>query len=403
MTAIGIDLGTAYSCVGVYYNSRVNIITNDIGNRTTPSYVAFTDESILVGDEAKNQAIINPTNTIYGILGLIGRKFTDPMVRHLIKFWPFKVVSYKDEKPYVEVQFKRQKQLFSPEAIIAMILIKMKTIAESYLNQKVTDAVISVPADFGTNQRQCIINSGQIAGLNVIRLIANSSAAAITFGYKVKSTIPRKVLICDYGAYLSEVTNVDINGECFDVNSISYQKQFSGDNIDDILVNYFNDRFMKKYKYNLYQSPRGIVKLRTACREAKKMLSTAKTASINCYSIYNGIDYNDTISYSMFEEITKDSIKFAVSPVEQALKEFKTEKTEITDIVLIGGSSRFPKIQELLQGLFKDKKISHEIDPDESVAYGAALYAASLKYSIEYSIYIFGIRSSWRHCALFNS
>mgnify|MGYP001034071426 FL=1 len=379
MTAIGIDLGTTYSCVGVFRHNRVDIIANDMGNRTTPSYVAFTDDERLVGDAAKNQAAMNPTNTVFDAKRMIGRKFSDPIVQKDMQHWPFKVVRGDSDRPQIEVQWKNETKRFYPEEISAMVLGKMKEVAETQLTEKVTDAVVTVPAYFNDGQRQATKDAGIIAGLNVLRIINEPTAAAIAFGLNEKSDKERHVLIFDLGGGTFDVSLLDIDGGMFDVKATAGDTHLGGEDFDSRLVNYFADRFQKKFKCDLRQSPRALRTLRTACERAKRTLSTAATASIVCDSLYEGHDFMDNISRAMFENLNDELFRSTMNPVSQVLKDAKMSKSDVTDIVLVGGSSRIPRVQQLLQEFFNGKQPCRGVDPDEAVAYGAAVQAAIIK------------------------
>ena len=379
MSAIGIDLGTTYSCVGVFRHNRVDIIANDMGNRTTPSYVAFTDDERLVGESAKNQASLNPTNTVFDAKRMIGRKFSDPIIQKDMQHWPFKVIQGDSDRPQIQIQWKGQTKQFYAEEISAMVLSKMKEVAETQLTEKVKDAVITVPAYFNDSQRQSTIDAGIIAGLNVLRIINEPTAAAIAFGLNERSDKERHVLIFDLGGGTFDVSLLDIDGGMFEVKATAGDTHLGGEDFDNRMVNYFADRFQKKFKCDLRQSPRALRTLRTACERAKRTLSAATTASIVCDSLYDGHDFMDNISRAMFENLNDDLFRSTINPVSQVLKDANMSKSDITDIVLVGGSSRIPRVQQLLQEFFNGKKPCRGVDPDEAVAYGAAVQAAILK------------------------
>ena len=379
MSAVGIDLGTTYSCVGVFRHNRVDIIANDMGNRTTPSYVAFTEDERLVGDAAKNQAAMNPTNTVFDAKRMIGRKFSDPIIQKDMQHWPFKIVRADGDRPKIEVQWKGEAKQFFPEEISAMVLSKMKEVAETQLTDKVTDAVVTVPAYFNDGQRQATKDAGVIAGLNVLRIINEPTAAAIAFGLNEKSDDERHVLIFDLGGGTFDVSLLDIDGGMFEVKATAGDTHLGGEDFDNRLVNYFADRFQKKYKCDMRQSPRAMRSLRTACERAKRTLSTATTASIICDSLYEGHDFMDNISRAMFENLNDELFRSTIDPVAQVLRDAKMSKSDVTDIVLVGGSSRIPRVQQLLQDFFNGKQPCRGVDPDEAVAYGAAVQAAIIK------------------------
>jgi L1 cell adhesion molecule like protein len=378
-TAIGIDLGTTYSCVGIFRHNRVDIIANDMGNRTTPSYVAFTDDERLVGDSAKNQAAMNPTNTVFDAKRMIGRKFSDAVVQKDMQHWPFKVVRGEGDRPQIEVQWKGEKKRFYPEEISAMVLSKMKEVAESQLTDKVTEAVVTVPAYFNDGQRQATKDAGVIAGLNVLRIINEPTAAAIAFGLNEKSGHERHVLIFDLGGGTFDVSLLDIDGGVFEVRATAGDTHLGGEDFDNRMVNFFAERFEKKFKRDLRQSARALRTLRTACERAKRTLSTATTASIICDSLYEGHDFMDNITRAMFENLNDELFRSTIAPVGQVLRDANMSKGDVTDIVLIGGSSRIPRVQQLLQDFFNGKQLCRGVDPDEAVAYGAAVQAAIIK------------------------
>lgn len=378
MAAIGIDLGTTYSCVGVFRNGRTDIIANDMGNRTTPSYVAFTEDERLVGDAAKNQCAMNPLNTIFDAKRLIGRKFNDPSVIKDSKHWPFKLVQDSTGKPQFEVKWKGETKRFYPEEISAMVLTKMKEVAENQIG-KVSDAVITVPAYFNDSQRQATKDAGVIAGLNVLRIINEPTAAALAYGLSEKRENERTVLIFDLGGGTFDVSLLEIDEGMFEVKATAGDTHLGGEDFDSILVNYFADRFNKKYKKDLRSNPRSLRSLRTACERAKRTLSTSTSASICCESIFEGIDFMDNISRAMFENLCDEQFRKCLDPVARVLKDSGVSKSDITDIVLVGGSTRIPRVQQLLKDFFNGKELCRGVDPDEAVAYGAAVQAAIIK------------------------
>lgn len=378
MSAIGIDLGTTYSCVGVFRNGRVDIIANDMGNRTTPSFVAFTEDERLVGDAAKNQASMNPENTIFDAKRLIGRKFHDPSVQSDIKHYPFKVVPDENDKPKFVVQYKNQEKSFYPEEISAMVLSKMKDIAQTQITTPITEAVITVPAYFNDSQRQATKDAGHIAGLNVLRIINEPTAAALAFGLSDKSTKERNTLIFDLGGGTFDVSLLTIDDGMFEVKATAGDTHLGGEDFDNNLVNYFADRFNRKYHLNIHESPRALRTLRTACERAKRTLSTATSATICCESLFQGQDFYDNISRAMFENLNQQLFNKCLEPVNKVLKDSGMGKGDIDDVVLVGGSTRIPYIQNMLQEYFH-KAPCRGVDPDEAVAYGAAVQAAIIK------------------------
>ncbi|SCZ97733.1 BZ3500_MvSof-1268-A1-R1_Chr4-3g07414 [Microbotryum saponariae] len=375
--AIGIDLGTTYSCVGVWQNDRVEIIANDQGNRTTPSYVAFTDSERLIGDAAKNQVAMNPHNTVFDAKRLIGRKWADPEVQSDMKHWPFKVVD-KGTKPIIEVEYRGETKQFTPEEISSMILLKMKETAEAYLGTTVSNAVVTVPAYFNDSQRQATKDAGVISGLNVLRIINEPTAAAIAYGLDKKTVGEKNVLIFDLGGGTFDVSLLTIEEGIFEVKATAGDTHLGGEDFDNRLVTHFVAEFKRKNKKDLSSNARALRRLRTACERAKRTLSSAAQTTIEIDSLFEGIDFYTSITRARFEELCQDLFRGTMDPVEKVLRDSKIDKASVHEIVLVGGSTRIPKVQKLVSDFFSGKEPNKSINPDEAVAYGAAVQAAIL-------------------------
>ncbi|KAK4771895.1 hypothetical protein SAY86_013670 [Trapa natans] len=378
--AIGIDLGTTYSCVGVWQNDRVEIIANDQGNRTTPSYVAFTDTERLIGDAAKNQVAMNPVNTVFDAKRLIGRRFSDPSVQSDMAHWPFKVVAGPGDKPMIVVTYKSEEKQFAPEEISSMVLVKMKEIAEAYLGHSVKNAVVTVPAYFNDSQRQATKDAGAIAGLNVMRIINEPTAAAIAYGLDKKASRSgeKNVLIFDLGGGTFDVSLLTIEEGIFEVKATAGDTHLGGEDFDNRLVNHFVGEFKRKHKKDIGGNARALRRLRTACERAKRTLSSTTQTTIEIDSLFEGIDFYSTITRARLEELNMDLFRRCMEPVEKCLRDSKIDKSRVDEVVLVGGSTRIPKVQQLLQDFFNGKELCKSINPDEAVAYGAAVQAAIL-------------------------
>ncbi|CAI4936351.1 CPS_HP_G0061120.mRNA.1.CDS.1 [Saccharomyces cerevisiae] len=375
-TVIGIDLGTTYSCVAVMKNGKTEILANEQGNRITPSYVAFTDDERLIGDAAKNQVAANPQNTIFDIKRLIGLKYNDRSVQKDIKHLPFNVVN-KDGKPAVEVSVKGEKKVFTPEEISGMILGKMKQIAEDYLGTKVTHAVVTVPAYFNDAQRQATKDAGTIAGLNVLRIINEPTAAAIAYGLD-KSDKEHQIIVYDLGGGTFDVSLLSIENGVFEVQATSGDTHLGGEDFDYKIVRQLIKAFKKKHGIDVSDNNKALAKLKREAEKAKRALSSQMSTRIEIDSFVDGIDLSETLTRAKFEELNLDLFKKTLKPVEKVLQDSGLEKKDVDDIVLVGGSTRIPKVQQLLESYFDGKKASKGINPDEAVAYGAAVQAGVL-------------------------
>jgi L1 cell adhesion molecule like protein len=376
--AIGIDLGTTYSCVGVWQNDRVEIIANDQGNRTTPSYVGFTDTDRLIGDAAKNQVAMNPENTVFDAKRLIGRKWSDPASQSDMKHWPFKVIQKEGDKPVIQVQFKGETKTFTPEEISSMVLLKMKETAEAFLGQTVTEAVITVPAYFNDSQRQATKDAGVISGLQVKRIINEPTAAAIAYGLDKREGKEQNILIFDLGGGTFDVSLLTIDDGIFEVKATAGDTHLGGEDFDNRMVNHFVQEFKRKHQKDISGNARALRRLRTACERAKRALSSQTQASVEIDSLFDGVDFYTSVTRARFEELNQDLFRKCLAPVEKVLQDSKIDKRSIHEVVLVGGSTRIPKVQQMLQEFFGGKELNKSINPDEAVAYGAAVQAAIL-------------------------
>ena len=363
--------------MGVWQNDRVEIIANDQGNRTTPSYVAFTETERLIGDAAKSQAAMNSSNTVFDAKRLIGRKFTDPAVQSDMTHWPFKVVSGPGGTPIIEVEYKGEKKQFKAEEISSMVLSKMKEIAEAYLGKEVKNAVITVPAYFNDSQRQATKDAGAISGLNVLRIINEPTAAAIAYGLDQKGD-EKNVLIFDLGGGTFDVSLLTIEEGIFEVKATAGDTHLGGEDFDNRMVDYFLQEFKRRHRKDMAQNQRALRRLRTACERAKRTLSSSTQAHIEIDSLFDGIDFNSTITRARFEDLCMDYFKKCMEPCEKVLRDSKIAKNQVDEVVLVGGSTRIPKIQQMLSEFFNGKEACKSINPDEAVAYGATVQAAIL-------------------------
>merc|ERR1712195_334716 len=377
-TTIGIDLGTTYSCVGVMKNGQVEIIANDQGNRITPSYVAWAAENgeRLVGDAAKNQATINPENTVFDVKRLIGRKFTDKTVQADKKLFPFDLVNKKG-KPFVQVLINGEKKAFAPEEVSSMILQKMRQTAESYLDKEIKNAVVTAPAYFNDAQRQATKDAGTISGMKVDRIINEPTAAAIAYGLDKKGG-EKNILVFDLGGGTFDVTLLTIDNGVFEVLATNGDTHLGGEDFDQRVMEYMMKLFKKKYKKDMSKDKRAMQKLRREVEKAKRALSSTHQARVEIEALFDGEDFSETLTRARFEEINNDLFKNTLGPVKQVMEDSGLKKTQIDEIVLVGGSTRIPKVQQLIKDYFNGKEPNKGINPDEAVAYGAAVQGGIL-------------------------
>ena len=376
-TVIGIDLGTTYSCVGVFKNGRVEIIANDQGNRITPSYVAFQDSGErLVGDAAKNQATINPENTVFDVKRLIGRKYSDKSVQADKKLVPYKIVSDKD-KPVVNVMIDGTSSNFAPEEISAMILQKMRSTAEEFLGKSVKNAVVTVPAYFNDAQRQATKDAGTIAGLKVERIINEPTAAAIAYGMDKKGG-EANVLVFDLGGGTFDVTLLTIDNGVFEVLATNGDTHLGGEDFDQRVMSYFIKMMKRKSDVDISKDKRALQKLRKEVERVKRALSSQQQARLEIEDLAEGFDLSETLTRARFEELNADLFKKTLGPVGKVLDDADVSKSEVDDVVLVGGSTRIPKVQSLISDYFGGKEPSKGINPDEAVAFGAAVQGGIL-------------------------
>lgn len=374
---IGIDLGTTYSCVAIYQNDRVEIIANDQGNRTTPSFVSFDDVERLIGDGAKNQFASNPKNTVYDAKRLIGRAFDDPKVKHQQKLVGYDIIEAAGGAVKIEVEHKGKRQQFLPEEISAAVLQKMKQTAEEYLGQEVKQCVVTVPAYFNDKQRVCTKDACMIAGMTPLRIINEPTAAAIAYGIdkQQKGGAELNVLIFDCGGGTHDVSVLTLDDGIFEVKATGGNTHLGGEDFDHNMVQHFTQEFKRKHKKDLTESKRSVSRLKVACERLKRTLSSQMQGTLEIDSLYDGIDFNSTLTRARFEEFNMHLFREAMAPVDQVLKDAKLSKSEIHEVILVGGSTRVPKIQEMLRDYFNGKELNKSINPDEAVAYGAAVQA----------------------------
>ena len=372
---IGIDLATCMSMVAVWKDNKVDIIASESGNRTVPSYVSFTEEERIIGDAAKSMSSTNPRNTVFDAKRLIGRTFDDPIVQRDISNWPFKVVNDGNNRPQIVVDFKGETKHYYAEEISAMVLQKLKAMAESYLGVEIKDAVITVPAYFNDNQRQATKDAGRIAGLNVMRLLAEPTSACIAYGLNNKTDKERKVVIFDLGGGTFDVSLLSVEDGIFEVKATAGDTHLGGQDFDNRIVDWAVEEFKKKHRVDLRTSAKALARIRLAAERVKKTLSISTQATLEVDSIADGIDMMLTLTRAKFETLCDDLFRKTLAPVEQVLRDSKNSKADVDDVVLVGGSSRIPKVQQLLKEYFNGKELCNSIHPDEAVAYGAAVQA----------------------------
>ncbi|KAJ1694503.1 hypothetical protein LUZ63_011201 [Rhynchospora breviuscula] len=379
--AIGIDLGTTYSCVAVWRHDRVEIIPNDQGNRTTPSCVAFKETDRFVGDAAKNEATRNPTNTVFAVKRLMGRRFSDVSVQSDMRLWSFKVIEGDGDRPNILVDYQGKQKQFAAEEISAMILTKMKEVAEAFLGCTIKNAVVTVPAYFNDAQRQATKDAGLIAGLNVMRIMDEPTAAAVAYGFDsndVNSAVKKNVLTFDLGGGTFDVSLLSISNGVIEVKATAGDTHLGGEDFDNRLLNHFVEEFRRNQRKDISNNPRALRRLRTACEQAKRILSTTPETAVHLDCLYEGIDFYSTITRARFEELNIDLFKKCIETVKRCHEDASIDKSNIDVIVLVGGSTRIPKVQQLLKDYFGGKDLYRSIHPDEAVAYGAAVQAAKL-------------------------
>ena len=378
--AAGFDIGTTTSCASIWINDRVEVIPDfQTGSRIIPSYVCFTDDEKLVGDAAKSQSTMNPKNTVYDAKRLIGRKFTDSTVQDDAKLWSFKVTGDNDNKPLVNVKYKNEDKQFHPEEISAMVIQRLKETTEAYLGHPLKKVVITVPAYFNDSQRQATKDAGAIAGLEVLRIINEPTAAAIAYGLdKTDDKSEKNILVFDCGGGTHDVSILTLDGGVFEVRATGGDTHLGGSDVDNCIVDYLCDDVKKRYKKDVRENARALKRLNIAAEKAKKTLSSATTTTVEVESLFDGVDYTAQLSRAKFEQLADTIFNKTIEPLNKVLSDAKMSKSDIHEIVLVGGSTRIPRIRELLSNYFNGKQLNHSLNPDEAVAYGAAVQAAIL-------------------------
>ena len=381
MAVIGIDLGTTYSCVGVIKNGVPEIVANDQGNRTTPSWVSFGNGERFIGEAAKNQSDSNFKNTIHDSKRLIGKNYDDPSIQDDIKNFSCQVFC-KENKPFFRVEHNKETLELSPEEVSSMVLVKMKEVAESYLGETVKQAVITVPAYFNDAQRQATKDAGAIAGLEVLRIINEPTAAALAYGIDKMTSKEKNVLVFDMGGGTHDVTLLTIEDGVFEVKATAGDSHLGGEDFDSLVVDYLKKEFMKKNKVDIGADKKATSKLFSVAERAKRQLSNSKTANIEVDSLFQGIDFNTVLSRARFEDMCSSLFEKSMEPVKRVMQDSKIDKGHIDDIVLVGGSTRIPRIRELLTAFFNGKELCNSVNPDECVALGATIQAGVLSGSM---------------------
>jgi len=378
--AAGFDIGTTTSCAAIWINDRVEIIPDtQTGSRIIPSYVSFSEDEKLVGESAKNQSTMNPKNTVYETKRLIGRKFSDPVVQDDLKLWSFSVEGDKNDKPLIQVKYKNENKSFHPEEISAMVIQRLKETTESFLGHPLKKVVITVPAYFNDSQRQATKDAGTIAGLEVLRIINEPTAAAIAYGLdKTDDKTEKNILVFDCGGGTHDVSILTLDGGIFEVKSTGGDTHLGGSDIDNLIVDWLCDDIMKRMKKDVRENARALKRLNMAAENAKKNLSVCSTTNIEIDSLLDGVDYNITLTRAKFELLADKVFQKTLLPIDRLLKDAKMGKGDIDEIVLVGGTTRIPKIQEVLSNYFNGKQLNKSLNPDEAVAYGAAVQASIL-------------------------
>eukprot|EP00833_Pecoramyces_ruminatium_P003471 jgi/Orpsp1_1/1177503/evm.model.c7180000061682.1 len=374
---IGIDLGTTYFCVGVWINNHIEIIPNDQDSKISSSYVAFTDSECIVGDTTNNQISLKPENIVYDTKRFIGRRYNDPEIQSTMKYWPFNIIE-KNDKPYIKVQYKKKIKEYTAEEISSMILIKIKNMVKNYIGEEINNAIITVPANFNDSQRQATMDAGRIAGLNVLRLINDSAAAAFTYCQNNITNNEKKILIFDLGGGKLDVSILFINGKNIKIKATAGDTHLGGRDFDNTLINYYINFIKKIHNIDISSNPKSLRRLRKACEDAKCALSFSENTYIEINSLYENIDLFTKINRKKFENLNSNLFERIKISIDKVLIDAQLDKSDIDEIVLVGGSTRIPKIQEMLLNTFNKKTLNKTINPDEAIAYGATLYASIL-------------------------